>query len=59
MQFQNLLFLAGYDPDFPPFEQSCGSGTGCVLPYLGKVRDISSIVLVTSVSIHAALANKS
>ncbi|KAI0034735.1 MFS general substrate transporter [Vararia minispora EC-137] len=37
-QFQNLLFLAGYDPAFPPFEQPCGGGN-CVLPYLGKIRD--------------------
>jgi hypothetical protein len=37
-QFQNLLFLAGYDPAFPPFSKPCGTGN-CVLPYLGKVRD--------------------
>src|ERR1700733_15083103 len=37
-QFQNLLFLAGYDPTAPPFSASCGSN-GCVLPYLGRVRD--------------------
>ncbi|GJE94575.1 MFS general substrate transporter [Phanerochaete sordida] len=46
-QFQNLLFLAGYDPSQPPFAASCGDG-GCVLPFLGKVRDISSIVLLTN-----------
>lgn len=38
-QFQNLLFLAGYDPAQPPFTAPCGSGTGCVLPFLGKTRD--------------------
>lgn len=37
-QFQNLLFLAGYDPAFPPFSKPCGTGN-CVLPYLGKIRD--------------------
>lgn len=37
-QFQNLLFLAGYDPSQPAFSTPCGSGD-CVLPYLGKVRD--------------------
>ncbi|KAJ8587711.1 MFS general substrate transporter [Rhizopogon salebrosus TDB-379] len=47
-QFQNLLFLAGYDPSQPPYSASCGSNTGCVLPYLGKIRDINSIVLLTN-----------
>lgn len=47
-QFQNLLYLAGYDPEQPPFTATCGSGTGCVLPYLGRVRDINSIVLLTN-----------
>lgn len=37
-QFQNLLFLAGYDPSQEPFTAPCGTG-GCVLPYLGQVRD--------------------
>lgn len=37
-QFQNLLFLAGYDPVDPPFTTPC-SANGCVLPYLGRVRD--------------------
>ncbi|KAH7930161.1 MFS general substrate transporter [Leucogyrophana mollusca] len=57
-QFQNLLFLAGYDPSEPPFVAPCASGTGCVLPYLGKARDINSIVLLTngiSFAIQAAL----
>jgi len=36
-QFQNLLFLAGYDPTTGP-GTACGAN-GCVLPYLGKVRD--------------------
>ncbi|KAF9234219.1 MFS general substrate transporter [Melanogaster broomeanus] len=47
-QFQNLLYLAGYDPSQPPFSAPCGSGTNCVLPYLGKIRDINSIVLLTN-----------
>lgn len=37
-QFQNLLYLAGYDPTQAPFTAACGDN-GCVLPYLGKVRD--------------------
>jgi len=37
-QFPNLLYLAGYDPTMQPFTASCGDN-GCVLPYLGKVRD--------------------
>ncbi|PFH53151.1 hypothetical protein AMATHDRAFT_55614 [Amanita thiersii Skay4041] len=56
-QFQNLLFLAGYDPTHPPFTVPCGDG-GCVLPYLGRVRDINAIVLLTngiSFAIQAAL----
>ena len=36
-QFQNLLFLAGYDPTTGP-GTACGTN-GCVLPYLGKIRD--------------------
>ncbi|KAI0707224.1 MFS general substrate transporter [Earliella scabrosa] len=47
-QFQNLLFLAGYDPSQPPFAAPCGAGTDCVLPYLGQVRDVKSIVLLTN-----------
>ncbi|KDQ56981.1 hypothetical protein JAAARDRAFT_687958 [Jaapia argillacea MUCL 33604] len=57
-QFQNLLYLAGYDPSQPPFSAPCTGDTGCVLPYLGKVRDINSIVLLTngiSFAIQAAL----
>ncbi|RDB25887.1 Autophagy-related protein 22 [Hypsizygus marmoreus] len=46
-QFQNLLFLAGYDPTQEPFVAAC-SDNSCVLPYLGKVRDINSIVLLTN-----------
>lgn len=41
-QFQNLLFLAGYDPAHPPFTSPCGSGTECVLPFLGKTRNSAS-----------------
>jgi hypothetical protein len=40
-QFQNLLFLAGYDPSQAPFTTPCGTGD-CVLPYLGKIRDSKS-----------------
>jgi hypothetical protein len=40
-QFQNLLYLAGYDPTQPAFSAACGAG-GCVLPYLGKVRSSAS-----------------
>ncbi|KAI0091109.1 autophagy-related protein 22-like protein [Irpex rosettiformis] len=47
-QFQNLLFLAGYDPSQPAFTAPCGSGTDCVLPFAGRVRDINSIVLLTN-----------
>ncbi|KAI0950796.1 hypothetical protein AcW1_008006 [Taiwanofungus camphoratus] len=47
-QFQNLLYLAGYDPSQPPFTTPCGAGTDCVLPYLGRVRDVNSIVLLTN-----------
>ncbi|KAG6915764.1 hypothetical protein DXG01_009969 [Tephrocybe rancida] len=38
-QFQNLLFLAGYDPTQEPFTVACNDN-GCVLPYLGQIRDI-------------------
>ncbi|KAI5122904.1 hypothetical protein M0805_007582 [Coniferiporia weirii] len=57
-QFQNLLSLAGYDPAQPAFTAPCGSDTGCVLPFLGKTRDVNSIVLITngiSFAIQAAL----
>ncbi|KIM84203.1 hypothetical protein PILCRDRAFT_6481 [Piloderma croceum F 1598] len=57
-QFQNLLYLAGYDPTQPPFTAPCGSDTACVLPYLGKIRSINSAVLLTngiSFAIQAAL----
>ncbi|KIK95280.1 hypothetical protein PAXRUDRAFT_141029 [Paxillus rubicundulus Ve08.2h10] len=48
-QFQNLLYLAGYDPSSrPPFYVSCSSGASCVLPFFGKIRDINSIVLLTN-----------
>jgi hypothetical protein len=47
-QFQNLLYLAGYDPSHPPYTAPCGSDTACVLPYLGRVRNINSIVLLTN-----------
>ncbi|KAK7682639.1 hypothetical protein QCA50_014439 [Cerrena zonata] len=47
-QFQNLLFLAGYDPSQPPFTTPCSANTDCVLPYLGRTRDVNSIVLLTN-----------
>ncbi|KAF8485995.1 MFS general substrate transporter, partial [Russula ochroleuca] len=47
-QFQNLLYLAGYDPSQPPFAKPCGSGPNCVLPYMGRVRNINSIILLTN-----------
>ncbi|OSX57723.1 hypothetical protein POSPLADRAFT_1155849 [Postia placenta MAD-698-R-SB12] len=47
-QFQNLLYLAGYDPSYAPFTVPCGTGTDCVLPYLGRVRDVNAIVLLTN-----------
>ncbi|KAI9463268.1 MFS general substrate transporter [Lactarius psammicola] len=47
-QFQNLLYLAGYDPSHPPFSAPCGRDTECVLPYLGRVRNVNSIVLLTN-----------
>ncbi len=47
-QFQNLLFLAGYDPSKEPFTLPCGT-EGCVLPYLGKIRDsVCNISLVVN-----------
>ncbi|QRV89669.1 autophagy-related protein 22 [Ceratobasidium sp. AG-Ba] len=47
-QFQNLLYLAGYDQAQPPYSTSCEGDAVCVLPFMGKVRDISSIVLITN-----------
>lgn len=44
-QFQNLLFLAGYDPTEAPFSVPCGDN-GCVLPYLGAVRDSMSCMSI-------------
>ena len=38
-QFQNLLYLAGYDPTYPPFAEPCSNETNCVLSYLGRTRD--------------------
>ncbi|KAJ1307194.1 hypothetical protein OPQ81_001309 [Rhizoctonia solani] len=47
-QFQNLLYLAGYDRAQPPYTAPCEGDAVCVLPFIGKVRDISSIVLITN-----------
>ena len=41
-QFQNLIYLAGYDPTQEPFTTPCNAN-GCVLPYLGRTRDGQSI----------------
>ncbi|PPR02628.1 hypothetical protein CVT24_002199 [Panaeolus cyanescens] len=46
-QYQNLLFLAGHDPTQPGSQAPCSSN-GCVLLYLGKLRDINSVVLLTN-----------
>jgi len=57
-QFQNLLFLAGYDKSQPAFSTPCGADSVCVLPFLGEIRDITQIVLITngiSFAIQAAL----
>ncbi|KAH9998864.1 vacuole effluxer Atg22 like-domain-containing protein [Russula compacta] len=45
-QFQNILYQAGYDPSQPPFVARCSRGTDCVLPYLGRVRNINSIAVL-------------
>lgn len=53
-----MLYLAGYDPSQPPFTAPCGADTDCALPYLGTVRNVNSIVLLTngiSFAIQAAL----
>ncbi|CAE6427906.1 unnamed protein product [Rhizoctonia solani] len=47
-QFQNLLYLAGYDRAQSPYAAPCEGDAVCVLPFMGKVRDISSIVLITN-----------
>ncbi|KAH9995707.1 autophagy-related protein 22-like protein [Russula vinacea] len=45
-QFQNLLYSAGYDLSQPPFTKPCGRGSICVLPFMGRVRSINSIILL-------------
>ncbi|KAF8485833.1 autophagy-related protein 22-like protein [Russula ochroleuca] len=47
-QFQNLLNFAGYDPSQPPFAKPCDRGSDCVLPFMGHVRNINSIVLLSN-----------
>ncbi|KAG8706466.1 hypothetical protein FRC09_002395 [Ceratobasidium sp. 395] len=47
-QFQNLLYLAGYDQAQPPYSAPCEGDAVCVLPFMGKIRDVSSIVLITN-----------
>ncbi|KAF8271174.1 autophagy-related protein 22-like protein [Lactarius quietus] len=48
-QFQNLLFLAGYDPSHPPFIAPCGSGTNACCPIWAVLGTaINSIVLLTN-----------
>ena len=41
-QIQNLLYFAGYDLSYPPFTKPCGSGSNCVLPFIGQVRNSPS-----------------
>jgi hypothetical protein len=41
-QIQNLLYFAGHDLSQPPFAKPCSSGSNCVLPFLGHVRNSSS-----------------
>ena len=38
-QFQNLLHFAGYDLSYPPFTKPCDSGSNCVIPFMGQVRN--------------------
>ncbi|OCF40185.1 hypothetical protein I317_06010 [Kwoniella heveanensis CBS 569] len=45
--WQNLLYLAGWDPAFPRGTVSCGDG-GCNLVAFGTERSVNSIVLITN-----------
>ena len=54
-QFQNLLYLAGYDSSQPPFTKPCSSGTNCVLPYMGHVRNSPSHSCIIG---HAGVADE-
>ncbi|KZT01399.1 uncharacterized protein LAESUDRAFT_739186 [Laetiporus sulphureus 93-53] len=47
-QFQNLLYLAGYDVNHAPYTVACTSDSDCVLPFLGRIRNVNSIVLLTN-----------
>ena len=57
-QFQNLLYLADYDPSQLPFSKSCGSGTDCVLPYMGCIRNSPSFLPHHSSVMLALLMNE-
>ncbi|WVQ66630.1 uncharacterized protein L199_004815 [Kwoniella botswanensis] len=45
--WQNLLYLAGWDPAFPRGTVACGDG-GCNLVAYGTERSVNSIVLITN-----------
>jgi len=47
-QFQNLIYRAGYDASQPPFAAPCGADSVCVLPFLGKVRNITQVILINN-----------
>ena len=47
-QFQNLIYRAGYDASQPPFTAACGTDSVCVLPFLGKVRNITQVILINN-----------
>ncbi|CAL1717102.1 unnamed protein product [Somion occarium] len=42
------VFYIGNNGFQPPFTAPCGADTDCVLPYLGRIRDVNSIVLLTN-----------
>ncbi|KAH9064003.1 autophagy-related protein 22-like protein [Lactarius vividus] len=46
-QFQNLLYLAGYDPSHPPFSAPCGSVNSIVLLTNGISFAIQAVLLLT------------
>jgi hypothetical protein len=52
-QFQNLINRAGYDAAKPPFTTPCGADSVCVLPFIGKVRSITQVVLINNRSCFA------
>ncbi|KZO91552.1 hypothetical protein CALVIDRAFT_568118 [Calocera viscosa TUFC12733] len=46
-QFQNLLYLAGWDQADPTGNTPCIGNAVCVLRFAGSIRDVNSIVLIT------------